>query len=150
AAFVEEVPMVVMSGDVPTTSTSRAALHDTSPGGIDGMSLMRTVTRYCARIESPEAAPGIIEHALRMAMGSRPGPVFLSLPLNVTSATEHPLRIARSAPPPPAAPDARAVDEVAVALRGARRPLLVVGNGARSAAAEVAVLAERLACPVVT
>src|SRR5262249_16006143 len=32
SAFAEEVPMIVVAGDVPTSATSRAALHDSSPG----------------------------------------------------------------------------------------------------------------------
>jgi acetolactate synthase-1/2/3 large subunit len=150
SAFVEEIPMIVLAGDVPTTSTSRAALHDTSIGGLDGMALMRTVTRFAARIDSAQGAAGIVEQALRAATGPRPGPVYLSVPLDVSSAVAHDTHFALSDPPPGPIPNDRAVAEVAGALRRARRPLLVVGNGARGAAPALLSLAERLACPVVT
>ncbi len=150
AAFLEEVPMFVVSGDVPTGATGRGALHDTSQAGLDGLALMRTITRFCARIESADAAVGAVEEAMRLAMGPRPGPVFLSLPLDVGAAPATQVRLSISEPPPPAAPDPAACREVSAALRAARRPLMVIGNGARGAAVEVRALAERLACPVVT
>ena len=150
AAFVEELPMVVIAGDVSQNATSRGALHDTSTGGLDGLALMRTITRFSARVESADNAASAIEHALRIATGPRPGPVFLSLPLDVSSAPSPATRLSVSEPPAPPAPDPAACAEIAGALRASKRPLLVVGNGARGAAAEVRALAERLACPVVT
>jgi acetolactate synthase-1/2/3 large subunit len=151
SAFVEEIPMVVLAGDVPTTSTSRAALHDTSiGGGVDGMALMRTITRFAARIESPDSAAGVVEQALRAATGPRPGPVYLSVPLDISSGVAPISRFALSEPPPGPMPDERAVAEIANALQRARRPLLVVGNGARGAAPALLAVAERLGCPVVT
>ena len=150
SAFVEEVPMVVICGDVPRGVTSRGALHDTSVGGLDGMALMKTVTRHAVRVDASENAVSAVEDALRIATGPRPGPVFISLPLDVASAVMAPSRVVPSVPPPVPAPDQNACAEVARALHQARRPVLVIGNGARGAADEVRALAERLACPVVT
>jgi acetolactate synthase-1/2/3 large subunit len=55
-----------------------------------------------------------------------------------------------SDPAPPPRADRAACAEIASLLAGAQRPLLVVGNGAREAAAEIRLLAERLSIPVVT
>jgi acetolactate synthase-1/2/3 large subunit len=112
--------------------------------------MMRTITRYSARIDAPGAAVGCVEQALKIAMGSRPGPVFLSLPLDVGGA-----RVARASALVPegmatALPDLGACREIASTLAGARRPLLIAGNGARVAAWELRALAEKLSIPVVT
>jgi acetolactate synthase I/II/III large subunit len=149
SAFMEEVPMIVIAGDVPTSSTWRGALHDTSPGGLDGLAMLRTITRFSARIESADAAISTVEEAIRLAMGPRPGPVFLSLPLDVGNALSRATPSFPGPAAPPLLPDPTACARVAIALREAVRPLLVLGNGARGAAAEVAILAERLAIPVV-
>ncbi|MGH7296640.1 MAG: thiamine pyrophosphate-binding protein, partial [Polyangiaceae bacterium] len=102
------------------------------------------------RIQSAEDAPGIVEHALALACGSRPGPVFLSLPLDVGNARGRATPLALPEPEQAKVPDRRACREVAARLRHAQRPLLVLGNGARGAAAEIRALSERLSCPVVT
>ncbi|HEY6421658.1 MAG TPA: hypothetical protein VIY28_00135 [Pseudonocardiaceae bacterium] len=47
-------------------------------------------------------------------------------------------------------PDDAALSRAAALLREARRPVLIVGHGARSAAREVRLLAERLTAPVLT
>jgi acetolactate synthase-1/2/3 large subunit len=151
AAYVEELPLVVVAGEVPTDAQGRGALQDGSPHGIDTMAMVRSITRWRTRIEAPGAAVGAVEQAVRIATGDRPGPVLLSLPFDVanTAAPSADMVI------PPAAPvvpelDREACRELAELLMRARRPLMVVGNGARGAASEVRLLAERLAIPVVT
>ncbi|HEY6464292.1 MAG TPA: thiamine pyrophosphate-binding protein, partial [Polyangiaceae bacterium] len=102
------------------------------------------------RVQSADDLPGMVEHAVAVATGPRPGPVFLSLPLDVGSARGRATRMTPPQPMGPAAPDPLACEEVATRLRMAKRPLLVLGNGARGAARELRALAERLGCPVVT
>jgi acetolactate synthase-1/2/3 large subunit len=150
AAFVEGIPLIAIAGDVPLASGGRGALQDASSNGIDSVALLRTVTRWSARVDSARVAVGIAEQAVRIACGPRPGPVFLSMPVDVGAerATDFPVLGGESLVDAP--PDRQACGEIARRLRRARRPLLVVGNGARSAARELRQLAERTACPVVT
>jgi acetolactate synthase I/II/III large subunit len=150
AASVEGLPMIAIAGDVPVTAQSRGAIQDASSNALDSVALMRTVARWSARVGSAEDAPGIVEQALRIACGPRPGPVFLSVPVDVGNARSRATPIASAEPAPAAQPDRDACAEAIRALRRARRPLLVLGNGARGAAGLVRTLAERLACPVVT
>jgi acetolactate synthase-1/2/3 large subunit len=150
AASVEGLPLIAIAGEVPTSAQSRGAMQDTSSNALDAVALMRTVSRWSARIGSADDAAGLVEQALRIASGPRPGPVFLSIPLDVSSANARRIPLALGDVSPPQAPDRLACNEIARALRRARRPLLVVGNGARAAWAELRLLAERLGCPVVT
>lgn len=150
AAMAEELPLIVIAGEVPRSAGGRAALQDGSSSGIDVVAMMRTITRWSARIDGPEAAAGMAEQAVQIATGPRPGPVFLSVPLDVGSSNASLPPISFGKPPPLAAPDPGACADIAARLGRARCPLLVVGNGARGAAVEVLRLAERLAIPVVT
>jgi acetolactate synthase-1/2/3 large subunit len=150
AAFAEEIPLIAIGGEVPAAAVSRAAIQDATSNALDCVAMLRTVTRHSARIDAPDAAIGAVEHAVRMATGARPGPVFLSLPLDVSAALVNRASALKPEIASPRAPDPDACREVAAALHHARRPLLVVGNGARTAASEVRTLAERLAIPVVT
>jgi acetolactate synthase-1/2/3 large subunit len=150
AAYVEGLPLIVIAGEVPTGAMSRGAIQDTSSNALDAVAMMRTVSRWSARVGSPDDAPGIIEQAFRIATGPRPGPVFVSVPLDISAAPARATTMALNAPSERCEPDRAACIEAAQRLVGARRPLLVVGNGARKASRELLDLAERLACPVVT
>lgn len=152
AAFVEELPLIAIAGEVPTTASGRGALQDSSSSGIDSVAMLRTVTRWSARVDSPSQAEGAVEQALQMATGPRPGPVFLSVPLDVGSQRIQPMRMspAMLGSHPSGRPDPIACNEIVAHLMRARRPLLVVGNGARDAFLELRELAERLRCPIVT
>lgn len=151
AAMIEELPLVLIGGEVSAAATSRGAMQDSSSNSFDAVAMMRTVTRWSARIDSAAGAAGAAEQALRIATGPRPGPVFLSLPIDVGNA-----RVSRfppfslGEPAPSATPDAALCREVVQRLRRAKRPLIIAGNGARAAAAELRALAEHTASPVAT
>jgi acetolactate synthase-1/2/3 large subunit len=149
ATHAEELPLIVIAGDVPSSGRGRGSIQDSSTNAIDAVSMLRTVTRWSARVEHAAGAAAVAEQAYRVATGPRPGPVFLSLPIDVATAPARPLSFALSHHAV-AEPDLEASRQIAKALLRARRPLLVVGNGARSAASELRALAERLAIPVVT
>jgi acetolactate synthase-1/2/3 large subunit len=150
AAFLEELPLIFVGGEVPANAASRGAIQDASSNGIDAVALMRTVTRWSARVDSAAGAVGAAEQAFRVATGARPGPVFLSLPLDVGNATGRPQRIAIGEAAPWPEPDPGACREIVQRLRRAKRPLIVAGNGARDAALELRLLAEYTGSPVVT
>ncbi|MGH7294386.1 MAG: thiamine pyrophosphate-binding protein, partial [Polyangiaceae bacterium] len=149
AADAEELPMLVIGGEVATTSTSRGGFQDCSTNAIDIVAMMRTVTRWSVRLESAAAATAVASRALRTAMGPRPGPVFVSVPIDVGNATTPATQLRESVPPPPSQPEPETCARIARALCGARRPLIVAGNGARSAALQLRRLAELVNCPVV-
>ena len=98
--------------------------------------------------------PAAIRRALAEATGGRPGVVHLDLPYDVSNA---PLDAPRpdgqrySVPLYRPAPTADDLARTVELLRGARRPLLVVGGGAvwSGAGAAVQALAERLGAPLV-
>jgi acetolactate synthase-1/2/3 large subunit len=149
SAALEELPVIFLSGEVASTVTGRGALQDGSQLGLDAIGTVRSMTRWATTLQSADAAAGTGERAWQMATGERPGPVYIGVPLDVGGrASRSPHRIA-TVPRPPAAADADACRKAAKLLASARRPLLLLGNGARSAAAEARTLAERLSLPVV-
>jgi acetolactate synthase-1/2/3 large subunit len=150
AAHVENLPLVFLAGEVSAGSASRGAIQDSTSNGIDAVAMMRTITRWSARVDSSAGALAAVEHAMAMATGKRPGPVFLSIPVDTGKVLLRPAPMSVGAPEPPPRADRAACAEIAARLAGARRPLFVLGNGAREAAAEVRMLAERLSIPVVT
>jgi acetolactate synthase-1/2/3 large subunit len=148
SAHLEDLPVIVIGGDVPAAWRSRAAFQDGSPGALDVVGLMRGVTRFSACVESPANVAGIVSRAWLAATGGRPGPVFLSVPYDIAQATTDRGAVAFSEPAPHAEPNAAATRASAELLSAAKRPLLVLGSGARAGAAEAVELAEAANVPV--
>lgn len=149
AAALEELPVIVIAGEVASGAVARGALQDGSPAGIDTVTTVRSMTRWATTLQSPESAPATAERAWQQAMGDRPGPVYLGVPLDIGSRPcSPPTHLAASVRPAPV-PSLLACQKAAALLRSGQRPLLLLGNGARSAADQAIALAERLSLPVV-
>ncbi|MBX3274643.1 MAG: thiamine pyrophosphate-binding protein [Sandaracinaceae bacterium] len=150
AAFGEGVPVLVLGGEVPTSKFGRGALQEGTAEAIDVVGMMRSVTRVAQPMTLAMRAPFQIAAAARAARSGRPGPVFLSLPLDV-AVTPIPASYALvEEPEPPRVPSAEAIERAAELLARANRPLLLAGSGARGAANELAALARHLGAPVIT
>lgn len=153
AAFCEELPVLVIAGEVPTRNAGRFALQDGSSGGLDVLSVARPITRFAARIERADGIEGLVHRALSAACGPTPGPSLVALPLDVSRAQRRakPLRVELPVATP-GEPSSAACAAAASLLSSARAPLVVLGSGARAAAAsELAVeLAERTGAMVTT
>jgi acetolactate synthase-1/2/3 large subunit len=148
SADLEELPVIVIGGDVPAAWRSRGAFQDGSSGALDVVSLMRGVTRFSASIESPANVAGVVSRAWLAATEGRLGPVFLSVPYDIAQATTDRGAIALAERAPTAEPNAVSTRASAELLSEAKRPLLVFGSGARDATAEAVALAEAANAPV--
>lgn len=109
-------------------------------------------------VQEPASAVHATQLAIKHALSGQPGPVAVIFGLQALTGEVGPQSEPRLypthhyLPPPPAGADARAVAQAAAALRAARRPVIVAGNGVRLAAAYAALqrFAERSGVPVVT
>jgi acetolactate synthase-1/2/3 large subunit len=145
-AFLDGVPMLVLTGGPRTDTPHRYQLHQ-----MDTHRFMGGLTKATFRVESHEDVVPTLFKAYEIAMSGEPGPVFVELPVNVLLLTGE----VDELPPfkPPQAPRLEAVGEVAQAaqlLAAARRPGIFAGWGARDATAELVRLAEYLEAPVAT
>jgi acetolactate synthase-1/2/3 large subunit len=150
AALDEEVPLILISGEVSARAAGRGALQDGTSVGLDVHAMFRTVTRWSGALLAPEGAEGIAERAWQAATSIPPGPVLITTAIDVASASAVSSGNIVSARSSPVVPDFEACLAASHMLARARRPLLVLGNGARGASLEARQLAERLTCPVVT
>lgn len=149
SAHHEDIPLIVVSGEVPVRSRGRGALQDGTSLGWRAVDMMRPVTRWAGSVTAPGAAASVAIAAYAASTGSRPGPAFVAMPLDV-GGTEAP----RVTLFPAVRRESYRVDEpacrlLARALSGATRPLMVLGAGARGAVEQTVALSERLALPVV-
>jgi acetolactate synthase-1/2/3 large subunit len=149
SAHYDGIPVLLLAGEVSTASFGRGALQESSAEGLDAVALVRRVTKLAARIVRPDAAVATLHKAMSAMTSGRPGPAFLSVPLNVgaAQASTTPIlgRVRESFEVDPAACE-RAFD----LLADARRPLILAGAGCRDPEArrQLVRLAEATGAPV--
>jgi acetolactate synthase-1/2/3 large subunit len=145
-AHAESVPVLALIGQVPDQIAHREAFEE-----MDLVRFFGPITKWSVEIHQASRIPELLQRAVRTAVSGRPGPVMVSLPLDVqtaeASAAFQPR--ARSVPP---APQAQAVQEAAQALAAAQRPVIIAGGGLRGPGHDgnLIQLAELLQAPVVT
>ncbi len=145
-AFLDGIPMLIVSGGVRTDMTQGFQLHD-----VDQQALMRTLTKATYKIESYDEVVPTVYRAYRTAIEGEPGPVYIELPANLQLFTGE----VDEVPPfdsavgrPPLDPDA--VAAAVELLSRATKPGIFVGWGARHVADDIRRIAEHLGAPVAT
>ncbi len=157
-AHANRLPVLLLPGDTFTSRAPDPVLQQVEHFGDPTISVndaFRPVSRYFDRITRPEQLLATLPQVARVLTDpAECGPVTLSLPQDV-QAEEYDFPAAMFEPRlhrvPRPRPDTRALDEAVEALRGAGRPLLVLGGGVRysGAGAEALAFAERHQVPVV-
>jgi acetolactate synthase-1/2/3 large subunit len=145
-AFLDGVPMLVISGGARTDTDHRYQLHQ-----MDTHRFMGGLTKATFRVTRHDQVVPTLFEAYAVATSGEPGPVFVELPANILLLTEEigELPVYR---PPPQRPLATPADlaRAVELLAQAKRPCIFVGWGARDATAEVVNLAEWLEAPAAT
>ena len=145
-AFLDGVPMLIVSGGIRTDMEQSFQLHD-----VDQQALMRPVTKAQYKIERYEDAIQVVNEAYKIAVSGEPGPVFIEVPANLQLLTGE----VESMPAAEISIERPAVDEqqirdAAAMLAGAQKPGLFVGWGAKDVTADLVRIAEHLGAPVAT
>ncbi|MFJ9081730.1 5-guanidino-2-oxopentanoate decarboxylase [Streptomyces sp. NPDC102384] len=147
-AYSDSVPLLVISPGMPLRHPrqSTGLLHEMRSQS----EALRNVAAFSHRVSSVAEIGAAVARAFTLFRSERPRPAHIEIPLDLLEATE-PAGPARTAPPAaPRVPDAARIEEAAALLAHAERPALVLGGGARGAAAQCLALAEQLAAPVAT
>jgi len=127
-AWMDSIPMVVITGQVPTSLIGTDAFQEADTIGI---------TRHCTKhnylVKDPAELAGIIEEAFRLATTGRPGPVVIDIPKDVQIAvpSQEP-RKHRSASHRGHAQMVAPPEQIAEAIEmiaKAERPILYTGGG---------------------
>src|SRR6185312_15058428 len=145
-AFLDGVPMLVLSGGPRTDTGHRYQLHQ-----MDTHKFMGGLTKATFRVtRHDEVVPTLFE-AYRIATSGEPGPVFVELPVNILLLTDEAGDLPQYQPPSP--PRVEAAGEIARAvslLADAKHPCIFAGWSERDATDQLVKLAERLEAPVAT
>ena len=154
-ASFDSIPMVVIAGDVPRYYYGKHP-HQEVNMHADGSQyeILRPIVKRAWRVDDPEAMPEILDKAFRLAESGRPGPVLISVPMDVFSIEIEEDLFARTyrdsheTIKPALAPSA--AKAIAQKLIDAKNPVIHAGGGIllADASRELAELVEFLDIPV--
>jgi acetolactate synthase-1/2/3 large subunit len=149
-AFMDSMPMVVLSGQVPSMHIGEDAFQE-----CDMVGCSRPVVKHSFLVKRTVDIPMAIAKAYYIANSGRPGPVVVDLPKDLVNVQEsHPYvfpdDVTMRSYNPTEKGHTRQIKKAVAALMAAERPVLYVGGGAinSDASEQVTQLAEQLGAPV--
>lgn len=138
-------PLVVIAGEAGV----RYDAMD-SQMAADLVAMARPVTKYATRVVHPGSLLRVLRRAVKTAMTPPRGPVFVALPMDILDAETSEPALPSTVPSRAVVPVSNELDEAAAALRAARNPIILMGDGVSVSGAqrELTRLAELLGAPV--
>jgi acetolactate synthase-1/2/3 large subunit len=79
-AFMDSVPMVVISGQVPSSLIGEDAFQETDMVGVS-----RPIVKHSFQVRHASEIPTIVKKAFHIASSGRPGPVVIDVPKDMTA-----------------------------------------------------------------
>ena len=149
-AYLDGVPMVVITGQVPLPQIGTDAFQEADMSGI-----CRAVTKHNFLVQSADEIPEIVAQAFYIASHGKPGPVVIDVPKNCQQAftrAQYPERVSLRAYHPALSATSSQISRLAKLINEAKRPVIYAGGGAIAAFAskELADLARKAQIPVAT
>ena len=154
-AYLDSIPMVAITGQVPYGLIGTDAFQETDTTGIT-----MSITKHNYLVSDPNDIPQVVHEAFHIATTGRPGPVLIDLPKNITDSRNPDSAMTWVDPVPIDLPGFKPVldgepEDITAAVElmlAAKRPVLYVGGGVLRArgAEELRALAEKLNIPIVT
>lgn len=154
-AALDSVPLVVIAGDVPSHYYGKHPHQEVNLHADAAQSeIYRPFVKRAWRVERPELFPEIVEKAFQLAESGRPGPVLVSVPMDIFSKECDVALFERQRHHTKALQKPSIDEETAAAilerLLAAKRPLVYAGGGIllARAAGELRALVDHLSLPV--
>jgi acetolactate synthase-1/2/3 large subunit len=149
-AYMDSVPLVVFTGQVPTMLIGNDAFQEADITGIT-----RPCTKHNYLVKDVNDLPMIIKQAFHLARTGRPGPVLIDLPKDVIAAStdfNYPSKLKMRSYNPTYHGHPGQIKRAAKLIAGAKKPLIYAGGGVilSNASKELTTLAQKLSIPVTT
>ena len=85
-ASLDSIPMVLIAGDVPRYYYGKHPHQEVNlHADASQYEILRPIVKRAWRVDDPAAVPEILDRAFRLAESGRPGPVLISVPMDVFS-----------------------------------------------------------------
>jgi acetolactate synthase-1/2/3 large subunit len=149
-AYMDSVPLVVLTGQVPTKLIGNDAFQE-----VDIVGITRPCTKHNYLVKDVNELAKTIKEAFYLARSGRPGPVLIDLPKDVMAAEaefRYPERVALRSYNPHYQANTKQVRKAVELIKDARRPVIFGGGGVVTSNAheELTWLARTLQVPVTT
>ena len=149
-AFMDSVPMVVISGQVPSSLIGEDAFQETDMVGVS-----RPIVKHSFQVRHASEIPTIVKKAFHIAKSGRPGPVVIDVPKDMTApnekhAYEYPSEVFMRSYQPSVKGHSGQIKKAIETLLAAKRPIIYSGGGVvlGNAHKELTSLAHKLNLPV--
>ncbi len=147
-AYMDSIPLVVITGQVPTHLIGNDAFQE-----VDIVGITRSCTKHNYLVGSAEELPRVIKEAFYIARSGRPGPVLIDIPKDLTTRTieyQPVKRVKIKSYNPTYKPNMRQLSKVVQLIKKAEKPVIFAGGGVilSNAASEITRLAHTIQSPV--
>ena len=128
-AFMDSIPMVVISGQVQSHLIGTDAFQETDMIGIS-----RPIVKHSFTVDHQKNISQIVKEAFHIATSGRQGPVVIDIPKDITNPDdlfdyEYPAKANIRSYNPPIEPDSSQVERVVDAIINSKRPVIYAGGG---------------------
>lgn len=126
-AYMDSIPLVVVSGQVPMSLIGTDAFQE-----IDAVGISRSCTKHNYLVTDAKDLPRILKEAFYIANSGRPGPVHVDIPKDVTAQIEefdYDIEIKLETYKPHTKGNPRQIKKAMDAIAKAKRPLFYLGGG---------------------
>jgi acetolactate synthase-1/2/3 large subunit len=150
SAYMDSVPIVILTGQVPTALIGNDAFQE-----VDIVGITRPCTKHNYLVKNIEDLAWTLKEAFYLARSGRPGPVLVDLPKDLVQASIRckPIREVRlKSYNPNYEPNIKQLPKVVKLIKDARRPLVFAGGGVILSKGSEALkeLAKKIKAPVTT
>ena len=126
-AYMDSIPMVILTGQVPTAAIGLDAFQE-----VDAVGITRPCVKHNFLVKNVKDLAGTIKKAFYLAKTGRPGPVLVDIPKDVTMHScefAYPEAISMRSYNPVRKGHAGQLRKAAQLLLGAKRPMIYTGGG---------------------
>ena len=150
SAFMDSIPVVVFTGQVPTPLIGNDAFQE-----VDIVGITRPCTKHNYLVKRAEDLARVIKESFYLARAGRPGPILVDLPKDVLKEQvefKYPKKVEMRSYRPTYGAHSGQIEKAGALIQKARRPVIYAGGGVISSQgpAELRSLAEALSIPVTT
>ncbi len=146
-AYMDSIPMVIISGQVPTSAIGLDAFQE-----VDTVGITRPCVKHNFLVKDVAELASTIKKAFYIASTGRPGPVLVDIPKDITQQTapfDYPASVSMRSYNPVVTGDSEQIEKALELLLSAKRPVFYTGGGVilSNAATQLTALVRMLGFP---
>jgi acetolactate synthase-1/2/3 large subunit len=150
SAYLDSVPMVILSGQVPTALIGNDAFQE-----VDIVGITRPCTKHNYLVMSIEELASTVKEAFYLARSGRPGPILVDIPKDITKETFEyaPCKAVKlKSYNPTYKPNMKQLKKIVNLVEDTERPMIFAGGGVilSGASSQLTELARKTQIPVTT